>query len=164
MPLVESEQEKRFYCRLLPRVPGRVLYALDIVPFQLEATGWLLAMLTGDTEQLLTAANQAGLATEICSATVYWPAHSPGRCFHARMLWYGPMCPAKTLLKAALFLARLNDCPGYLWTTPMRMHLKKTGYLISELENLISFLEEKSGHKLSCSRLVGSCNSIKQAN
>src|SRR5512147_1528062 len=65
--VLRARRKNHFIAAYSLGFPVEILYAMDIVPFQLEATGWLLSMLTGDTSQLLRAASETGLATEICS-------------------------------------------------------------------------------------------------
>ena len=65
--VLQAARKKDFVAAYSLGCPVEILYAMDIVPFQLEATGWLLARLTGHSSQLLSAAGESGLASEICS-------------------------------------------------------------------------------------------------
>jgi benzoyl-CoA reductase/2-hydroxyglutaryl-CoA dehydratase subunit BcrC/BadD/HgdB len=134
--------------------PVEILYAMDIVPLQLEATGWLLAMLTGETSPLLTSAGEAGLAPEICSV------HRLMTGAFARQLLPRPSAvlwtniPCENSAKSGALLARLNACPGFFLDHPYTCTPGETAYLAEEFKTLIAFLEDKSGHKLDYQRLA----------
>ena len=152
--------------------PVEILYAMDIVPFQLEATGWLLAMLTGETGPLLSSAGEAGLATEICSV------HRLMTGAFARQLLPPPQAvlwtniPCENGAKSGALLARLNTCPGFFLDHPYCCAPGETEYLAEEFKKLIAFLEDHSGHKMDYHRLgeainrsseqIGLCREISQ--
>jgi benzoyl-CoA reductase/2-hydroxyglutaryl-CoA dehydratase subunit BcrC/BadD/HgdB len=152
--VLRSSKKKGFIAAHSLGFPVEILYAMDIAPFQLETTGWLLAMLTGETGQLLTAASEVGVAPEICSV------HRLMAGAFARQLLPRPNVvlwtniPCENGAKSGALLARLNACPGFFLDHPYNPATEETEYLIAEFESLIAFLEERSGHKLDINRLA----------
>lgn len=149
-----ASKKKRFIAAYSLGCPVEILYAMDIIPFQLEATGWLLSMLLGETNQLLTAASEAGLANEICSVHRLMAGS-----FYRQMLprpravvWTN--MPCENSAKSGALLARLNDCPGFFLDHPYEPMPEAEKYLVTEFKNLISFLEEKSGLSLNYDKLT----------
>jgi benzoyl-CoA reductase/2-hydroxyglutaryl-CoA dehydratase subunit BcrC/BadD/HgdB len=134
--------------------PVEIFYAMGLTPLQLEATGWVLSMLSGETGKLLTAAGEVGLATEICSV------HRLMAGSFAKKLLPGPGAviwtnmPCENSAKSGAILAHLNSCPGYFLDHPYMHTPEQEQYLVSEYRDLISFLEEKSGRKLSYQKLT----------
>lgn len=152
--VLKANRKHQFIAAYSLGCPVEILYAMDIVPFQLETTGWLLAMLSGETNQLLTAASEVGLATEICSV------HRLMTGAFARKLLPRPNAvlwtnmPCENSAKTGAMLAKLNDCEGFFLDYPYQDTPGETAYLAAELKNLISFLEAQSGHKLNYAKLA----------
>jgi benzoyl-CoA reductase/2-hydroxyglutaryl-CoA dehydratase subunit BcrC/BadD/HgdB len=152
--VLRARRKKQFIAAYSLSFPVEILYAMDIVPFQLEATGWLLAMLTGETNQLLTAANEVGLASEICSV------HRLMAGAYARQVFPRPNAvlwtniPCENSAKSGALLAKLNRCPGFLLDFPYRDSTAEVEYLVGEFQNLIAFLEKESGHKFDAGKLA----------
>jgi benzoyl-CoA reductase/2-hydroxyglutaryl-CoA dehydratase subunit BcrC/BadD/HgdB len=159
--VLRASKKNRFIAVYSLGCPVEILYAMDIVPLQLEATGWLLAMLTGEANKLLSAASEAGLATEICSVHRLMAGAFAKQVLPMAnaVLWTN--MPCENGAKSGALLAKLNNCPGFLLDHPYRNTPGEATYLESELKNMISFLEEKSGHKLNYKSLE---KSITQSN
>jgi benzoyl-CoA reductase/2-hydroxyglutaryl-CoA dehydratase subunit BcrC/BadD/HgdB len=160
--VLSASKKKKFIAAYSLGCPVEILYAMQIVPFQLEATGWLLTMLTGDAGQLLQASSEIGLATEICSvhrllAGAFWRQMLPRP---NAVIWTN--IPCENSAKAGPLFASLNECAGFFLDHPYRDAPREEGYLVSELINLISFLEKESGHRLSFSRLTEAINQTKR--
>jgi len=151
--VLRASKKNRFVAAYSLGCPVEIFYAMDIVPFQLEATGWLLAMLTGDTSQLLTAASEAGLATEICSVhRLMTGAFTRGLLPRPdALLWTN--IPCENGAKSGALLAKINGCPAFFLDHPYNGNAEEKKYLVEEYKKLISFLEEQSGHKMDYHRL-----------
>ena len=151
--VLKASKKNQFIAAYSLGCPVEILYSMDIVPFQLEATGWLLSMLLGETNQLLTAANDAGLAPEICSVHRLMAGSFVRQMFPrpGAVLWTN--MPCENSAKSGALLAKLNDCPGFFLDHPLENTTESQNYLVAEYQNLISFLEEKSGHKLNYHKL-----------
>jgi hypothetical protein len=123
--------------------PVEIFHAMGIVPLQLEVTGWVLTMLTGETNRLLTAAGEAGLAPEICSV------HRLITGAFAKQLIPRPDAvvwtnvPCENSAKSGPLLAKINHCPDFFLDHPYEQTPEEVQYLVSEFNSLISFLEEK---------------------
>lgn len=155
---LRASQKNDFIAAYSLGCPVEILYAMDIVPFQLEATGWLMAMLMGETSQLFTAAGEVGLATEICSVHRLMAGAFAKRLFPRpnSVLWTN--MPCENSAKSGALLAKLNDCPGFFLDHPYRNIPEELDYLVAEFNKLIFFLEEQSGHKLNYNRLSEAIN------
>jgi benzoyl-CoA reductase/2-hydroxyglutaryl-CoA dehydratase subunit BcrC/BadD/HgdB len=160
--VLRASRKNEFIAAYSLSFPVEILYAMDVVPFQLEATGWCLAMLTGDTGRLLSAASEAGMASEICSV------HRLMAGAYARhvlprsnaILWTN--VPCENGAKSGALFAKLNNCPGFLLDHPYSQTPAEVDYLVTEFKSLISFLEEKSGHKLSEKKLAEAINRVNE--
>lgn len=154
--ILRASKNNGFVAAYSLNCPVEILYAMGIVPFQLEATGWLLARLTGETGQLLSSANEVGLATEICSVHRLITGAFAKRLLPQpnAVLWTN--IPCENSAKCGALLSRLNDCPGFFLDHPYSHTPEEVQYLVEELKNLISFLEEESGHKFDYNKLAES--------
>ncbi|MFQ5904646.1 MAG: 2-hydroxyacyl-CoA dehydratase, partial [Candidatus Binatia bacterium] len=76
------------------------------------------------------------------------------------VIWSSQICD--NTAKSGNDLARLFDVPGYLIDHPYRPTPKEIEYHLQDLEGLIQFLEEHSGHKLNYDRLCEAVQYSKQ--
>jgi benzoyl-CoA reductase/2-hydroxyglutaryl-CoA dehydratase subunit BcrC/BadD/HgdB len=67
------------------------------------------------------------------------------------MLWSNLICD--NTAKSGELIMELNHCPGFYLDHPFQRSDAEEKYLISELEDMISFLEEKSGNKMNWDKL-----------
>ncbi len=133
--------------------PVEIFQAMGLTPLQLEATGWLLSMLSGETGKLLTAASEVGLATEICSVHRLMAGSFAKKLLPTpgAVIWTN--IPCENSAKSGALLSDLNHCPGYFLDHPCAHTPEQEQYLVTEYQSLISFLEEKSGRKLDYQKL-----------
>ena len=134
--------------------PSEILYAMDIVPMHTETTTWMMALFTSEQAELLSAGGELGLVPEICS-----PHRGLAGAFALGalprpdvMLWSNLICD--NTAKSGELVMKINNCPGIFLDHPFQDSEDAVKYLVGELESMIHFLEEKSGHKMDSNRLA----------
>jgi benzoyl-CoA reductase/2-hydroxyglutaryl-CoA dehydratase subunit BcrC/BadD/HgdB len=135
--------------------PAEILYSMDIVPMHTETTTWMIALFTGDSADMLAAGAELGLASEICT-----PHRGLAGAFSMgalprpdAMLWSNLVCD--NTAKSGELLMEINKCPGFFIDHPFQHSKDEEKYLVGELNDMIHFLEEKSGRKMDWDRLAG---------
>jgi benzoyl-CoA reductase/2-hydroxyglutaryl-CoA dehydratase subunit BcrC/BadD/HgdB len=151
--LSNAEEEGKFISANTLLFPNEILWAMDIFPLHTEAAVWLTALFIGEYDELISSGQQLGLAPEICSphrglaggfATGALPRPNV-------MLWSNLLCD--NTAKCGELLMEINQCPGFFLDHPYRYTDDERKYLVHQLEELILFLEEQSGHKMNWDRL-----------
>jgi benzoyl-CoA reductase/2-hydroxyglutaryl-CoA dehydratase subunit BcrC/BadD/HgdB len=133
--------------------PTEILYAMDIIPMHTETTTWLTALFLKEQAELLAKSAELGLAPEICS-----PHRGVAGIFGLKaiprpdvLLWSNLICDNTT--KSGELLMELSHSPGFFLDNPFQDSPEEIQYLTGELEEMVRFLEEKSGTRLDLSRL-----------
>ena len=133
--------------------PSEILYAMDIVPMHTEMTTWMMALFLGEQAEILSAGAELGLVPEICS-----PHRGLAGAFALgalprpdAMLWSNLICD--NTAKSGELIMELTKCPGFFLDHPFQRSEAEDKYLVSELEDMIDFLEEKSGQKMDWDKL-----------
>lgn len=148
-----AHEEGKFLASHTVFFPSEILYALDIVPMHTEMTTWLIAFFLREQAELLSRGNELGLASEICSphrgvAGIYASNILPRP---DAMLWSNLICD--NTAKCGELLMELTDSPGFFLDNPFQNSPGEIDYLVGELEDMIAFLEEKSGRKMDYNKL-----------
>ena len=132
--------------------PTEVLYAMDVVPMHTEATTWMLTLFTGENQEILSAAAELGLATEICT-----PHRGLAGAFATGMipkpdvmLWSNLVCD--NTAKSGELICELTGAPGFMLDHPFKETAPEMAYLERELQEMVEFLEYHSGHKMDWDR------------
>ena len=141
--------------------PTEVLYAMDVVPMHTEATTWMLTLFTGENQEILSAAAELGLATEICT-----PHRGLAGAFATGtipkpdvMLWSNLVCD--NTAKSGELICKLTGAPGFMLDHPFKETGPEMDYLERELQDMVEFLEYHSGHKMDWDRfseIIGRSN------
>ncbi len=133
--------------------PTEVLYAMDIVPMHTEMTTWLSALFLREQAGLLAKGAELGLAPEICS-----PHRGVAGIFALNaiprpdiILWSNLICD--NTAKSGELMMELSDSPGFFLDNPFQNSSGEMDYLVGELEDMVHFLEERSGRKMDWDRL-----------
>jgi benzoyl-CoA reductase/2-hydroxyglutaryl-CoA dehydratase subunit BcrC/BadD/HgdB len=152
--LQNAREEENFVAAHTAFFPAEILYAMGIVPMHTEVTTWMISLFTGDCADLLSAGNELGLASEICT-----PHRGLAGAFALgsvprpdAMLWSNLICD--NTAKSGELLADINGCPGFYLDHPFQQSADEMRYLEGELGAMIRFLEEQSGRKLDPDRLA----------
>jgi len=152
--LLNAREEGKFMAAHTVFFPTEILYAMDIVPMHTEMTTWMMALFLSEQAELLSAGADLGLVPEICS-----PHRGLAGAFALGalprpdvMLWSNLICD--NTAKSGELVMELNDCPGFYLDHPFQSSEAEEKYLIGELEDMIHFLEEKSGHKMNWDKLA----------
>ncbi len=133
--------------------PTEILYAMDIVPMHTEMTTWLTALFLREQAELLAKGAELGLAPEICSphrgvAGIFGLGAIP----HPDViLWSNLICD--NTAKSGELMMELSHSPGFFLDNPFQSSPGEINYLVGELEDMVHFLEEKSGRKMDWDRL-----------
>lgn len=134
--------------------PAELIYAMDMVPMHTETTTWMTALFTGECSDILEAGAQLGLALEICT-----PHRGLAGAFALGslprpdvILWSNMVCD--NTAKSGELIMELCHCPGFFIDRPFKDSEYEIQYLVGELEDMVRFLEEKSGRKMNWDKLA----------
>jgi len=151
--LLNAHDEGKFIAAHTVFFPSEILYAMDIVPMHTETTTWMMALFLGGQAEILSAGAELGLVPEICS-----PHRGLAGAFSLgvlprpdAMLWSNLICD--NTAKSGELVMELNKCPGFFLDHPFQRSEAEDKYLVSELEDMIHFLEEKSGRMMDWDKL-----------
>jgi len=151
--LLNARQNGEFAAAHTIFFPAELLYAMDIVPMHIEETAWMIALFGGHTTDLLAAAAARGYASEICSAhrmlaggLVMDVVPRPDV-----VVWTDLVCDSS--FKSGCHLKDHFGLPAFFLDHPFQRSAAEEKYLVAELEDLVRFLEERSGRKLNEDRL-----------
>jgi benzoyl-CoA reductase/2-hydroxyglutaryl-CoA dehydratase subunit BcrC/BadD/HgdB len=151
--LIKATEEGKFIAAHTVFFPSEILYAMDIVPMHTEMTTWMMALFLGEQAEILSAGAELGLVPEICS-----PHRGLAGAFAIGalprpdvMLWSNLICD--NTAKSGELIMEINCCPGFYLDHPFQRSQTEDRYLVSELEDMIAFLEEKSGRKMDWDKL-----------
>jgi len=133
--------------------PAELIYAMDMVPMHTETTTWMMALFTGECSDILASGAELGLAPEICT-----PHRGLAGAFALGvlprpdvMLWSNMVCD--NTAKSGELIMELCNCPGFFIDRPFKDSEYEKKYLTGELEDMVHFLEEKSGRKMDWDKL-----------
>jgi len=151
--LLDAQENGKFIAAHTVFFPTEILYAMDIVPMHTEMTTWMMALFLNEQAEILAAGAELGLASEICS-----PHRGLAGAFALgvlprpdAMLWSNLICD--NTAKSGELITKINDCPGFYLDCPFQHTEAEDKYMVGELEDLIGFLTEKSGHKMDLDKL-----------
>ena len=151
--VLNAHDEGKFIAAHTVFFPSEILYAMDIVPMHTEMTTWMMALFLGGQAEILSAGAELGLVPEICS-----PHRGLAGAFSLgalprpdAMLWSNLICD--NTAKSGELIMEMKKCPGFFLDHPFQRSETEDKYLISELEDMIGFLEEKSGRKIDWDKL-----------
>jgi benzoyl-CoA reductase/2-hydroxyglutaryl-CoA dehydratase subunit BcrC/BadD/HgdB len=149
----QAGAEGRFLAAHTIFFPVEIFYSMDIVPMHTELTAWMTALFTGSCADLLAASAEVGMASEICSPyRVLAGALKRGVLPRPdTILWTNLICDNAG--KGGDLVMHQTGCQGFFLDCPFKKSALENEYLQGELRNLISYLEEKSGHRLDRDRL-----------
>jgi len=152
--LFKAREEGNFVAAHSVFLPVEILYSMDIVPLHTQWTTWLMAILTSEYADVLSAGSDLGLASAICSAERgVAGAFSLGVLPRPDViLWSNFFCP--NIAKDGELIMEINHCPGFFLDHPFRDNADERKYLVGELEDMVRFLEEQSGRKMDWGRLT----------
>jgi benzoyl-CoA reductase/2-hydroxyglutaryl-CoA dehydratase subunit BcrC/BadD/HgdB len=133
--------------------PAELLYSMGLVPMHCETTTWMTSLFTGDCADILAAGAEVGLASEICAAhRGLAGAFALGSLpTPDAVLWTNLICD--NTAKSGELIVELTGAPGFFLDHPFSDSPEEKQYLVSELGDMISFLEEHSGRKMDWDKL-----------
>jgi len=133
--------------------PSELIYAMGLVPMHTETSTWMTALFTGECDDILAEGANLGLASEICT-----PHRGLAGAFALGalprpdvMLWSNMVCD--NTAKSGELIMELCDCPGFFIDRPFKDSQRELEYLTGELEDMVHFLEDKSGKRMNWDRL-----------
>jgi len=133
--------------------PAEIIYAMGLVPMHTETTTWTISLFTGDCSDMLSKGAELGLAAEICTphrglAGAYALGDLPRP---DAIVWSNMVCD--NTAKSGELIMEICNCPGFFIDRPFKDSEYEVKYLVGELEDMILFLEEKSGRKMNWDKL-----------
>ncbi|MFO8101950.1 MAG: acyl-CoA dehydratase activase [Dehalococcoidia bacterium] len=150
--LMKAHDEGKIIAAHTVFFPAEVLYALDVVPMHTEATTWMITLFTGESSEIVTAGNQLGLASEICT-----PHRGLAGAFALGtiprpdvMLWSNMVCD--NTAKSGELIVNMLNIPGFFLDRPFKQSDEEVQYLTEELGDMVAFLEKHSGRKVDWDR------------
>lgn len=151
--LLDARENGDFVAAHTVFFPSEIIYAMGLVPMHTETTTWMTALFTGECADILEAGANLGLASEICTPhRGLAGAIANGTIPHPDvMLWSNMVCD--NTAKSGELIMELCHCPGFFIDHPFKDSEYELKYLVGELEDMVKFLEEKSGRKMDWDRL-----------
>ena len=151
--VLKAKEEGKYLAGHTVICPIEIFYALDIVPFHIEAFA-LFHNFFGDVQEYLTLAAEFGFPPEICSAHRVTDAMAIARAFPKPDFFVFSSQACDNTPKSGEGMAELYDeSPGYFLDRPCGYSERHIAYYTEELEGLVSFLEEQTGNKMDFDRL-----------
>jgi benzoyl-CoA reductase/2-hydroxyglutaryl-CoA dehydratase subunit BcrC/BadD/HgdB len=151
--LLNARENGEFVAAHTVFFPAELIYTMDLVPMHTETSTWMTALFTGECSDILNEGVNLGLAYEICT-----PHRGLAGAFSLGalprpdvMLWSNMVCD--NTAKSGELITELCDCPGFFIDRPFKNSQREIQYLTGELEDMVHFLEEKSGKKMDWDRL-----------
>jgi len=151
--LLHAKENEDFIAAHTVFFPAELIYAMGLVPMHTETTTWMTALFTGECSDILAAGASLGMASEICT-----PHRGLAGAFAIGalprpnvMLWSNMVCD--NTAKSGELVMELCDCPGFFIDRPFKDSNYEVNYLVSELQDLVRFLEDKSGKKMDWDKL-----------
>ena len=151
--LLNARQNGDFIAAHTVFFPAELIYAMDMVPMHTETTTWMISLFTGECADILAAGAELGLASEICT-----PHRGLAGAFALGtlprpnvMLWSNMVCD--NTAKSGELIMEMTKCPGFFIDHPFKDSEDERKYLVGEMEDMVHFLEEKSGRKMDWSKL-----------
>lgn len=134
-------------------IPTEIIYAMDLVPMHLECTSNMMTILLNQYVERFGAAAGSGMAPEICSAhRLLAGGYMQGSMPKAdAVIWTNQVCD--NTAKAGDALMELNHCPGIFVDRPYDYKPSSVNYFLTELKNLVAFLEKETGRKMDYDKL-----------
>jgi benzoyl-CoA reductase/2-hydroxyglutaryl-CoA dehydratase subunit BcrC/BadD/HgdB len=127
---------------------------MDIVPMHTEMTTWLIALFLREQAGVLARGAELGLAPEICS-----PHRGVAGIFGLNaiprpdvILWSNLICD--NTAKSGELMMEISGSPGFFLDNPFQDSQVELDYLTGELEDMVRFLEERSGRKMDWDKLA----------
>jgi benzoyl-CoA reductase/2-hydroxyglutaryl-CoA dehydratase subunit BcrC/BadD/HgdB len=158
----KAREEGRFLAAHTIFFPVEILYAMDIVPMHTELTAWMTALFTGNSADLLAASAEVRMAPEICSPyRVLGGALAKGALPRPdTIVWTNMICDNAG--KGGELVMHMTGCSGFFVDCPFKKSEYEQNYLKRELQEMISFLENESGHRMDWDRLSQGVAQIKR--
>jgi benzoyl-CoA reductase/2-hydroxyglutaryl-CoA dehydratase subunit BcrC/BadD/HgdB len=133
--------------------PVEIFNALDLIPMHLEFTGSLMSLFGIDCSDLLAEAAKIGLPSEVCSAhRVLGGALMKGALPLVNAVVSSNLV-CDNSVKSGELTMKFNNCPGFVFDYPFNRSDIADKFIIQELQEVIKFLEQVSGHKMNWGKL-----------
>jgi len=133
--------------------PTELIYAMDFVPMHTEVTTWMMALFTGENQDILASGAELGLASEICT-----PHRGLAGAFANRsipwpdvMLWSNLVCD--NTAKAGELIMKITGAQGFFIDHPFKESEEEFQYLVGEMGDMVEFLQKRSGRRIHWERL-----------
>jgi benzoyl-CoA reductase/2-hydroxyglutaryl-CoA dehydratase subunit BcrC/BadD/HgdB len=133
--------------------PVEIFHAMDLLPMHLEFTGYLMSLFGITCNDVLAKAAEMGLAPEICSGHRLVEGAVGMKMLPAADAVVCSNLVCDNGLKTGEMVMESNHCPGFIFDYPFHQSEAGKKFIMQELNNVIGFLEQVSGHKMDWDRL-----------
>jgi benzoyl-CoA reductase/2-hydroxyglutaryl-CoA dehydratase subunit BcrC/BadD/HgdB len=156
--VLTASQDGQPAVALCGMIPTEILYAMDIAPLLLESSGTMLMVSLKNYEDVFAAAKEFGLSPEVCSVHRAIAAQFV-RGWAPRLdavVWSGAACD--NCAKTGDVVQALYGMPSFFLDRPYSYGEREVQHTMHEIKELITFLEEHTGHRMDPDRLRESLN------
>jgi benzoyl-CoA reductase/2-hydroxyglutaryl-CoA dehydratase subunit BcrC/BadD/HgdB len=134
-------------------VPVEIFHAMDILPMHLEFTGYMMSLFGISCNDVLARAAELGLAPEICSGHRLVEGAVDMQMLPRADAVVCSNMVCDNAVKSGEFVMKYNRCPGFIFDYPFNMNKAGYKFLLRELQDMVIFLEQVSGHKMDWQKL-----------
>lgn len=133
--------------------PSEIIYAMNLVPMHMENTAMVLPITLRKAEECLNVAKAFGLTVEVCSAHRLMAAIFIKDLVPPvnAVIWSNQVCD--NTAKCGDIPREYYGYPGFFLDVPYRTTHKEINYIVQQLKEMISFLEEITHRQLDWDRL-----------
>lgn len=154
LELRNAQENGRFVVAHTIFFPVEIFQAMDLVPMHLEFTSSLMSLFGVDCSDLLAEAAKMGLPVEICSAhRIIGGALAKGAMPQADAVVCSNLV-CDNAIKSGELTMKFNRCPGFIFDYPFNRSETASKFILQELRDTITFLENVSGHKMDWKKLA----------
>ncbi len=134
-------------------VPVEIIYAMNVVPLHVEITSWMMSLFCGDCSDVLSRAAELGLVPEICSAHRMVGAAVDMGILPPNDAVVCTNLVCDNAVKTGELAIAYNRCPGFIFDYPFLQNEADRKFVVRELNDMISFLEQVTGRKIDWNKL-----------
>jgi len=133
--------------------PTEIFYGLDLAPFCFHSGSSMIMFMLKNFDEVLDTARASGITPETCSGHICIPGifikgWLPKPDF---IVWGNEPCDNAGL--TGHFLMDIYDIPGLFLDRPYRYTTDEIEYYTGQLEEVVSILEDRTGHRMDWDRL-----------
>ena len=151
---LEAKGEGKMVVAHTVMVPNEILYAMDIIPFQLDNAANTMVTSLRNQEEVFGIAKEFGFVPDLCSAHRAQTAMGIKGWYPQvdAVVWSHQICDNSA--KSGGLVAERYGVPSFFLDRPYGASEEDINYYAAELGEMVSFLEESSGRRMDWDRLL----------